>query len=98
MVLSPRLQITQSQKLMMNPQMQQAIQLLQLTNVELNDMLAVEMEKKPVSGIRRRRPSSFASGLSKQQKRPAQPAIWRRAIARFHISQRIIGRRAERGR
>jgi RNA polymerase sigma-54 factor len=47
MVLSPRLQIKQSQKLMMNPQMQQAIQLLQLTNVELNDMLAVEMEKNP---------------------------------------------------
>ena len=47
MVLSPRLQITQSQKLMMNPQMQQAIQLLQLTNMQLNDMLAQEIEQNP---------------------------------------------------
>jgi RNA polymerase sigma-54 factor len=47
MVLAPRIEIKQSQKLMMNPQMQQAIQLLQLTNVELRDMLAREMEQNP---------------------------------------------------
>ena len=47
MVLAPRLEIKQSQKLMMNPQMQQAIQLLQLTNVELTAMLKREMEQNP---------------------------------------------------
>ncbi|MDB2668714.1 RNA polymerase factor sigma-54 [Alphaproteobacteria bacterium] len=47
LVLTPRLQIKQSQKLMMNPQMQQAIQLLQLTNLQLNDMLLREMEQNP---------------------------------------------------
>ena len=46
-LLTPRLQIKQSQKLMMNPQMQQAIQLLQLTNTQLNDMLAQEIEQNP---------------------------------------------------
>ncbi len=47
MVLAPRLEIKQSQKLMMNPQMQQAIQLLQLTNAQLSDMLTREMEQNP---------------------------------------------------
>ena len=47
MVLSPRLEISQKQKLMMNPQMRQAIELLQLTNIQLTDMLKREMEKNP---------------------------------------------------
>ncbi|MBL6761916.1 MAG: RNA polymerase factor sigma-54 [PS1 clade bacterium] len=47
MVLSPRLQLSQTQKLMMNPQMRQAIELLQLTNVQLVDMLKREMEQNP---------------------------------------------------
>ena len=47
MVLSPRLEISQKQKLMMNPQMRQAIELLQLTNVQLADMLKREMEQNP---------------------------------------------------
>lgn len=47
MVLAPRIEIKQSQKLMMNPQMQQAIQLLQLTNVQLTAMLKREMEQNP---------------------------------------------------
>lgn len=47
MVLAPRIEIKQSQKLMMNPQMQQAIQLLQLTNIELTAMLKREMEQNP---------------------------------------------------
>ncbi len=47
MTLSLRLEIKQSQKLKMNPQMQQAIALLQLTNVQLTDMLKKEMEQNP---------------------------------------------------
>ena len=47
MVLSPRLEISQKQKLMMNPQMRQAIELLQLTNVQLAEMLKREMEQNP---------------------------------------------------
>ena len=47
MVLSPRLEISQKQKLMMNPQMRQAVELLQLTNIQLADMLKREMEQNP---------------------------------------------------
>ena len=47
MVLAPRLEISQKQKLMINPQMRQAIELLQLTNVQLADMLKREMEQNP---------------------------------------------------
>ena len=47
MVLAPRIEIKQSQKLMMNPQMQQAIQLLQMTNMQLTDLLTREMEQNP---------------------------------------------------
>ena len=47
MTLAPRIALKQSQKLMMNPQMQQAIALLQLTNVQLGDMLKREMEQNP---------------------------------------------------
>lgn len=47
MVLAPRLEISQKQKLMMNPQMRQAIELLQLTNVQLTAMLKREMEQNP---------------------------------------------------
>ena len=47
MVLAPRIEIKQSQKLMMTPQMQQAIQLLQLTNLQVTDMLKREMEQNP---------------------------------------------------
>ena len=47
MVLAPRIEIKQSQKLMMNPQMQQAIKLLQLTNGQLTELLTREMEQNP---------------------------------------------------
>ena len=47
MALSPRLEISQKQKLMMNPQMRQAIELLQMTNIQLTDMLKSEMEQNP---------------------------------------------------
>ena len=47
MVLAPRIEIKQSQKLMMNPQMQQAIKLLQLTNGQVTELLKREMEQNP---------------------------------------------------
>jgi len=47
MARSPRLEISQKQKLMMNPQMRQAIELLRLTNIQLTDMLKNEMEQNP---------------------------------------------------
>lgn len=46
--LSQRLDLRQSQNLVMTPQLQQAIKLLQMTNVELGDYLEEELEKNPL--------------------------------------------------
>lgn len=48
MALGPRLELRQSQQLVMTPQLQQAIKLLALTNVELETFLAEEIERNPL--------------------------------------------------
>lgn len=48
MALSPRLELKHSQTLVMTPQLQQAIKLLQYTNLELGDFVAQEVEKNPL--------------------------------------------------
>ena len=48
MVLSPRLDLRQSQSLVMTPQLQQAIKLLQLTNIELAAYVEQELEQNPL--------------------------------------------------
>ena len=48
MALSQRLDLRQSQSLVMTPQLQQAIKLLQLSNRELSDFVEDELEKNPM--------------------------------------------------
>jgi RNA polymerase sigma-54 factor len=48
MALSPRIELRQHQSLVMTPQLQQAIKLLQLSNLELADYVAAEVEKNPL--------------------------------------------------
>lgn len=48
MVLTPRLDQRQSQSLVMTPQLQQAIKLLQMSNLELAGYLEAELEKNPM--------------------------------------------------
>ncbi|MCP1469057.1 RNA polymerase sigma-54 factor [Sphingobium sp. OAS761] len=48
MALSPRLDIRQSQSLVMTPQLQQAIKLLALSNLEIEAFVAGELEKNPL--------------------------------------------------
>ena len=48
MVLTPRLDLRQSQSLVMTPQLQQAIKLLQLTNIELTAYVEQELEQNPL--------------------------------------------------
>ena len=48
MALGPRLDIRQTQSLVMTPQLQQAIKLLALTNVELEAFIGAEIEKNPL--------------------------------------------------
>jgi RNA polymerase sigma-54 factor len=46
--ISPNLDLRQSQSLVMTPQLQQAIKLLQMSNVELNEYVEEELEKNPL--------------------------------------------------
>ena len=48
MVLAPRLDLRQSQSLVMTPQLQQAIKLLQLNNIELSAYVEQELEQNPL--------------------------------------------------
>src|SRR3954465_8656066 len=48
MALSQRLDLRQSQALVMTPQLQQAIKLLQLSNIELEAFVEAEIEKNPL--------------------------------------------------
>ena len=60
MALGPRLDLRQSQSLVMTPQLQQAIKLLALSNLELETFVDSELEKNPLLEAageeRRRRP------------------------------------------
>ena len=47
MQISQNLKLKQSQSLVMTPQLQQAIKLLQLTNLELTDLVEKELEENP---------------------------------------------------
>ncbi|WP_421864666.1 RNA polymerase factor sigma-54 [Parvibaculum sp.] len=48
MALAPRLELRQGQSLVMTPQLQQAIKLLQLSNLELADYVEQELERNPL--------------------------------------------------
>lgn len=51
MALGPRLDLRQSQSLVMTPQLQQAIRLLALSNLEVEAVIAEEIEKNPLLDI-----------------------------------------------
>ena len=48
MAVSQRLELRQGQSLVMTPQLQQAIKLLQLSNLELSDYVETELERNPL--------------------------------------------------
>ena len=48
MALSQRLDLRQSQSLVMTPQLQQAIKLLEFSNAELTEFVERELEKNPL--------------------------------------------------
>ena len=48
MVLRPRLDLRHTQSLAITPQLQQAIKLLQMSNVQLTDFIEHEIEKNPL--------------------------------------------------
>ena len=48
MALGPKLDLRQSQALVMTPQLQQAIKMLQMNNLELNMYVDQELEQNPL--------------------------------------------------
>jgi len=63
MALGPRLDLRQSQSLVMTPQLQQAIRLLALSNLEVESFIAEEIEKNPL----------LESGSGTDDEAPAAP-------------------------
>ena len=62
MGLGPSLSIRQSQQLVLTPQLRQAIQLLQLSNLELDAYLAEELSKNPLLEARSDEPEEQPAG------------------------------------
>ena len=62
MGLGPSLSIRQSQQLVLTPQLRQAIQLLQLSNLELDAFIAEELSKNPLLEARSDEPDEQAPG------------------------------------
>ncbi|HET7575335.1 MAG TPA: RNA polymerase factor sigma-54 [Sphingomicrobium sp.] len=78
MGLGPSLSIRQSQQLVLTPQLRQAIQLLQLSNLELDAYLAEEMTKNPLLESRSDEPDEqpagdFANDESDRDEAPDDP-------------------------
>ncbi|HYD37232.1 MAG TPA: RNA polymerase sigma-54 factor, partial [Allosphingosinicella sp.] len=63
MALGPRLDLRQSQSLVMTPQLQQAIRLLALSNLEVESFIAEEIERNPLldSGAAEEAPAAEAA-------------------------------------
>ncbi|WP_375594213.1 RNA polymerase factor sigma-54 [Algihabitans albus] len=79
MSVSQRLEVRQSQSLVMTPQLQQAIKLLQLSNLELSDYVASEIEQNPLLTADERGPSREEGDWRErsapdQADRPASPS------------------------
>src|SRR6476469_3730632 len=62
MGLGPSLSIRQSQQLVLTPQLRQAIQLLQLSNLELDAFIAEEVSKNPLLEARTDEPDEQPAG------------------------------------
>lgn len=61
MALSQRLDVRQSQQLVMTPQLQQAIKLLQMSNIELSAFVAEELERNPLLEKEKKEEERFSS-------------------------------------
>ena len=66
MSLAPRLDLRQSQSLVMTPQLQQAIKLLALSNLEIETFIAEEVEKNPL----------LDATATQEVVRPERPERW----------------------
>jgi RNA polymerase sigma-54 factor len=85
MAVSQRLELRQGQTLVMTPQLQQAIKLLQLSNVELSEFCEQELEKNP---LLERVESAPASEPEREAQQPeAAPQTLEKELAREDFSK-----------
>jgi RNA polymerase sigma-54 factor len=68
-MIGPRLELRQSQQLVMTPQLRQAIRLLQMNNLELTGFLEAEIERNPLLELAAPEPPEAAPPAA-----PAEPA------------------------
>ena len=62
MAITPRLEMRQGQSLVMTPQLQQSIKLVQLNNIELSAFIDGELEQDPLLK-RRHQAKTLSAGL-----------------------------------
>ena len=82
MPMAPRLELRQGQALVMTPQLQQAIKLLQLSNIELTEFVEAELERNPLlereensaEGAKAEK-SAETQALDFEADTPSQPAL-----------------------
>ena len=67
MALTPRLELRQGQSLVMTPQLQQAIKLLQMSNLELQAFVESELEKNPLLERDEKRETQAAAEVSEER-------------------------------
>jgi len=73
MSLAPRLDLRQSQQLVMTPQLQQAIKLLTLSNLEVEAFIAEELERNPLLDTG----GGDEAGAAADRAEPTEPAVER---------------------
>ncbi len=75
MALGPRLELRQGQMLVMTPQLQQAIKLLQLSNLELSRYVEEELERNPLlEAVEETAPVAPVNGIDAADSAPDEPA------------------------
>jgi RNA polymerase sigma-54 factor len=67
MALSPRLDLRQSQSLVMTPQLQQAIKLLTLSNLEIEAFIAEEVDRNPLLEIALEEPNERGDAAAERE-------------------------------
>lgn len=80
MVLQPRLDLRQAQTLVMTPQLQQAIKLLQLSNLELTAFVEQELERNPMLERDERPADSFEDRVPAEERRDATASVLVEAV------------------
>src|SRR5205814_7570943 len=80
MAITQRLELRQGQALVMTPQLQQAIKLLQLSNLELTAYVAQELERNPL--LERDEGAQNTSESAPPEEAPEENALADTALAR----------------